>query len=127
MVSATFRKESLNLILQKIRLPLGAFDLEIDIEIQSMVTAIFGISGSGKTSLLDLIAGLRKEKLGRIKLNNEILSDTDDGSWVSPQRRRIVMCRRIWPYFPIFRFKITFSMDAKLNEMIRICFLLDTW
>jgi molybdate transport system ATP-binding protein len=48
------------LILKNVLLPLADFSLEVDVELQSQVTAIFGASGAGKTSLLDLIAGLRR-------------------------------------------------------------------
>jgi ribose transport system ATP-binding protein len=46
----------------------------VDVEIGSMVTAIFGTSGSGKTSLLDLIAGLRHLKAARIELDGEVVA-----------------------------------------------------
>ena len=49
----------MNLRLQQIVLPLAEFTLTVNADITSQVTAICGPSGAGKTSLLDLIAGLR--------------------------------------------------------------------
>src|SRR6516164_8610452 len=71
------------LLLQKIFLPLADFPLELDVEIQNQVTAIFGPSGAGKTSLLDLIAGLRRPKSAFIQLGDRVLTDA-----ASPNRLR---------------------------------------
>ncbi len=65
----------MNLRLQKILLPLSAFDLEVDVTVQRHVTAIFGPSGAGKTSLLEVIAGLRRPKSAHIQLDDKALSN----------------------------------------------------
>jgi len=65
----------MNLLLKNISLPLADFPLVIDVEIQTQVTAIFGPSGAGKTSLLDLIAGLRHPKSAFVQLGNRVLTD----------------------------------------------------
>lgn len=64
-------------------LPLAHFDLDVTFASQAKVTAIFGPSGAGKTSLLDAIAGLRALQRGRIVLDDTTLSD------LPPQRRGI--------------------------------------
>src|SRR5437899_3625284 len=66
----------MNLLLKNISLPLSDFALEVDAGIQNQVTAIFGPSGAGKTSLLDLIAGLRKPDSAFIQLGDRVLTDT---------------------------------------------------
>jgi ABC-type molybdate transport system ATPase subunit len=48
----------MSLHLQQVRLPLLAFTLEIDATFDFPIVGIFGPSGAGKTSLLELIAGL---------------------------------------------------------------------
>lgn len=56
----------------KVLLPLANFDLSIPLlELHKRVTAIAGPSGAGKTSLLELIAGLRKPKSALIELDGE--------------------------------------------------------
>lgn len=53
------------------------FELDIDINIPGQgITAIFGGSGSGKTSLLRCIAGLEKNATGSLKVNDELWQDT---------------------------------------------------
>ena len=66
----------MSLLLKNIALPLAHFTLEVDVEMQKRVTAVFGPSGAGKTSLLDLIAGLRRAQSAFIQLDNRVLTDT---------------------------------------------------
>jgi molybdate transport system ATP-binding protein len=79
----------MRLSLQRIRLPLADFVLEVDVELHNQVTAIFGASGAGKTSLLDLIAGLRKPASARIQLEERVLTDTARGAALPPCQRAI--------------------------------------
>jgi molybdate transport system ATP-binding protein len=79
----------MNLSLKKISLPLAHFTLEVDVEIRSRVTAIFGPSGAGKTSLLDLIAGLRRAKSAFIQLDDVVLTDTAKKLFVPTHQRGI--------------------------------------
>lgn len=53
----------------------SGFKLAVDFTTQATVTAIFGRSGSGKTSLLECIAGLRPPQSGSIRLNEHVLYD----------------------------------------------------
>ena len=46
----------MNLRLAQVRLQLASFTLEIDATFDRPITGVFGPSGAGKTSLLDLIA-----------------------------------------------------------------------
>jgi molybdate transport system ATP-binding protein len=73
----------LMLRLTNILLPLATFDLSIDLELPNRVTAITGPSGAGKTSLLEVIAGLRKLKSGKIELNGTDLTH------LRPEKRAI--------------------------------------
>lgn len=79
----------MNLILRNIRLPLADFFLELDVELHGRVTAIFGASGAGKTSLLELIAGLRRAKNGFIQVGENVLLDTARGIHIPIRLRRI--------------------------------------
>jgi molybdate transport system ATP-binding protein len=55
----------------------NSFELDIDINIPGQgITAIFGESGSGKTSLLRCIAGLEKTAFGCLNVNGELWQNT---------------------------------------------------
>jgi molybdate transport system ATP-binding protein len=79
----------MKLSLKNIHLPLGSFPLDLDLELEGQVIALFGPNGSGKTSLLDLIAGLRKPRSAFIQLDELVLTDTQGARSLPPQRRGI--------------------------------------
>jgi molybdate transport system ATP-binding protein len=68
---------------------LGEFSLQAAFESQGRVTGLFGASGSGKTSLVNMIAGLLRPDRGIISLDGEILDDTAKGIHLPAWRRRI--------------------------------------
>jgi len=67
---------------------LGEFSLDVAFEAAAGVTALFGPSGAGKTSIANMIAGLINPDRGRIVLDDEVLFDSS-GVNVPPHRRRI--------------------------------------
>jgi molybdate transport system ATP-binding protein len=79
----------MKLTLKNIDLPLAHFALELDAELEGEVIAIFGRNGAGKTSLLDLIAGLRTPRSAFIQLDGIVLTDTRSGRSLRPQHRGI--------------------------------------
>ena len=54
----------------------------------SGITALFGPSGAGKTSVLDMVAGLVRPDSGRVVVGGEVLFDAAAGIDVPPERRR---------------------------------------
>jgi len=90
----------MSLHLHKIVLPLNSFVLELDLELPHHVTAIFGPSGAGKTSLLDLIAGLRQAASAIIRLDDFVLTDTTTGVAVPARSRRIGYVPQDMALFP---------------------------
>ncbi|MER4082573.1 molybdenum ABC transporter ATP-binding protein ModC [Klebsiella pneumoniae] len=55
----------------------------------SGITAVFGVSGAGKTSLINAISGLTRPQAGRIVLNGRVLNDTAQRICLAPEQRRI--------------------------------------
>lgn len=53
------------------------------------LTALFGPSGVGKTSVLNMIAGLLRPDAGRIAVDGELLFDSAARIDVAPERRRL--------------------------------------
>ena len=68
---------------------LGDFQLDTRFETGSGLIALFGRSGSGKTSLVNVIAGLIRPDQGRIATEGVVLVDTARGVFVPRHRRRI--------------------------------------
>ncbi len=68
---------------------LGDFRLEAAFESSGRLTALFGASGSGKSSLVNLIGGLLRPDQGRIAVDGRVLVDTARRIWVPSHRRRI--------------------------------------
>ena len=53
------------------------------------VTALFGPSGAGKTSVVNMVAGLMRPDAGRIAINGQCLFDSTRGIDLPPEKRRI--------------------------------------
>ncbi|MEZ5318953.1 MAG: ATP-binding cassette domain-containing protein [Vicinamibacterales bacterium] len=68
---------------------LDRFRLEVAFEAGDGMTALLGESGAGKTSLLNVIAGLVRPDRGRVVLDGDVLTDTGAGRFVPPHQRRI--------------------------------------
>ena len=75
--------------LVQVRLQLERFSLEVDAVLAGRVTAIFGASGAGKTSLLEVIAGLRRPATGMIRVNGEVLTNAAPHLFARPERRGV--------------------------------------
>ncbi|MFD1300865.1 molybdenum ABC transporter ATP-binding protein [Methylobacterium marchantiae] len=84
----------------------GAFGLDVAFTAGAGLTALFGRSGSGKTTVIDLIAGLVRPDRGRIVVSGETLLDTARGIAVPAHRRRIGVVfqqARLMPHLSVRR------------------------
>ena len=68
---------------------LGEFSLQAAFTSEGRVTGLFGASGAGKTSLINMIAGLLRPDRGTIAIDGEVLDDTVARVHVPAHRRRI--------------------------------------
>jgi molybdate transport system ATP-binding protein len=68
---------------------LGAFELDIHFRSGRGLTALFGRSGAGKTSVVNAIAGLLRPGRGRIVVDGAVLLDTERGIGAPAHRRRV--------------------------------------
>lgn len=85
---------------------LGDFTLDAAFAAEGGVTALFGRSGSGKTSLVRIIAGLTRPTEGRVQLGDDVLVDTARGRFVPPHRRRfgyVFQEARLFPHLTVRR------------------------
>ena len=66
------------------------FNLEVHLTaLPGSVLAITGENGSGKTSTLDMIAGLLACTDGKISLNNKVFDDSNTNQFVQPETRGV--------------------------------------
>ncbi len=68
----------------------GDFKLEAKLSCATTgIVALFGRSGAGKTSLVNMLAGLARPERGRIAVNGEVLFDSERGVDLPPEARRL--------------------------------------
>ncbi len=83
----------------------GAFSIDVDFRLAAPgVTALFGPSGAGKTTVINAIAGFIRPHEGRIVLDNEILLDTARGVALPARARRIGIVfqdARLFPHLSV--------------------------
>lgn len=72
-----------------VRHRLGSFELKAQFVSEGRVTALFGQSGSGKTSLVNIIGGLIRPDHAYISLNGDVIVDTKHKVFVPKHRRRV--------------------------------------
>lgn len=85
---------------------LGEFAVNVSFTSDTAATALFGPSGAGKTSVINMIAGLLKPERGRIVLGDDVLFDSATGINVPAWRRRIGYVfqeGRLFPHFSVKR------------------------
>jgi molybdate transport system ATP-binding protein len=68
---------------------LADFALDIHFHAGRGLTALFGRSGAGKTSVVNAIAGLLRPRRGRIAIDGSVLLDTERGTCVPMHLRRV--------------------------------------
>jgi len=83
---------------------LGAFQLAAKFETEARVTALFGPSGAGKTTIINMIAGLIAPDRGRIMYRGKLLFDAAGKVNLPPYRRRfgyVFQDGRLFPHFTV--------------------------
>jgi molybdate transport system ATP-binding protein len=82
-------RDAMKLRLKNLHLHQGTFDLEIDLEIDGQVIGIFGGSGAGKTSLLEVVAGLRKPASALVAIDDLVLIDSSSHLFRASEERGV--------------------------------------
>jgi molybdate transport system ATP-binding protein len=101
--------------------------LDIAFEAPPGVTALFGRSGAGKTTVVNAVAGLIRPDRARILAGAEVLTDTAAGVMVPPHRRRVgyvFQDARLFPHLTVagnLAYGRRFApRDAELPDAARI-------
>jgi molybdate transport system ATP-binding protein len=73
-----------------VRIAFGDFDLDVTHRISlDGITALFGPSGGGKSTLLRIISGLERTARGRIQFGDELWQETSRAVFMSPHQRGV--------------------------------------
>jgi molybdate transport system ATP-binding protein len=105
----------MKLEIRRLSLPLEQFALEINVVLDNARTGIFGPSGAGKTSLLEVLAGLRRPETARICLNDQLFDDTVRGYCLPVRLRKIGYVSQddsLFPHLSV-RQNLVYGTDGK--------------
>ncbi|PIT73543.1 molybdenum ABC transporter ATP-binding protein [Limnohabitans sp. JirII-31] len=73
-----------------VQLPRVDFSLDVDVRLPAHgITAVYGVSGSGKTSLLRAVAGLEPQARGRVDLAGQVWQDDAQGIRLPTHQRPV--------------------------------------
>lgn len=92
----------------------------------SGITAVFGVSGAGKTSLINAISGLTRPEQGRIVLNDRVLYDAEKKICLPPEKRRVgyvFQDARLFPHYNVLgnlRYGMAKSMAGQFDKLVAL-------
>lgn len=100
-----------------IRKQLGDFAVEASFTTEGRVTGLFGPSGTGKTSIISMIAGLLTPDHGSIALDDVVLDDSARGIHVPAHRRRIGYVFQDARLFPHLNVEQNLHYGRRMNKL----------
>jgi molybdate transport system ATP-binding protein len=98
---------------------LGDFSINARFTSTGGVTALFGPSGAGKTTLANMIAGLIAPDRGRIALDGHALFDSSAGIDVPVHRRRIGYVFQEGRLFPHLSVAANLDYGRRMHGLVR--------
>lgn len=106
---------------------LGNLELDISVNVPSSgITAVFGLSGAGKTSLINAVSGLTRPDSGEIILNDRVLVDCSRSIFLPPEKRRIGYVfqeARLFPHYSTkgnLQYGMKLSMAAQFDTIVEL-------
>jgi molybdate transport system ATP-binding protein len=96
---------------------LGEFTVEASFASEGRVTGLFGASGAGKTSLIDMIAGLLRPDRGVISIDGDTLDNTSTRTHVAVHRRRIGYVFQDARLFPHLDVRGNLDYGRRMNRL----------
>ncbi|MDD1779569.1 molybdenum ABC transporter ATP-binding protein ModC [Enterovibrio sp. ZSDZ35] len=106
-----------------------AFSLSIDVNIPSKgITAVFGRSGAGKTSVINAIAGLVTPTNGLIRVGEKTLFDSNNKVNLPPESRRIgyvFQDARLFPHLSVAKNLKYGQRKGSIDKLNEVTELLD--
>lgn len=80
------------------------FSLDLALEAEGGITALFGPSGAGKSTIVNAVAGLLRPDAGYLEVGGNVLMDTARGLHVAPYKRRfgaVFQDARLFPHLSV--------------------------
>lgn len=106
---------------------LGDLDLHVNTTLPaSGITAVFGVSGAGKTSLINAVVGLTRPQSGRIVLNDRVLMDAERRVYLTPEKRHVgyvFQDARLFPHYRVqgnLRYGMAASMKPQFDAIVSL-------
>jgi molybdate transport system ATP-binding protein len=96
---------------------LGEFSLSAAFTSEGRVTGLFGASGAGKSSLINMIAGLLRPDRGTIVIDGDVVDDTAAGIHVPTWRRRIGYVFQDARLFPHLNVAQNLDYGRRMNRL----------
>jgi molybdate transport system ATP-binding protein len=96
---------------------LGEFSIEASFASEGRVTGLFGASGAGKTSLINIIAGLLRPDRGVVTVDGETLDNTAEHIHVPVHRRRIGYVFQDARLFPHLDVRQNLDYGRRMNRL----------
>jgi molybdate transport system ATP-binding protein len=96
---------------------LGEFSLQASFSSEGRVTGLFGASGAGKSSLINMIAGLLRPDRGTIVIDGDVVDDTAAGIHVPTWRRRIGYVFQDARLFPHLNVAQNLDYGRRMNRL----------
>ncbi|MDA5558755.1 molybdenum ABC transporter ATP-binding protein [Shimia sp. MMG029] len=90
----------------EVRQQYPGFELDAKFDAPAGLTVLFGSSGSGKTTVINAVAGLSRPNHARIVVNGRSLADSSAGVWVGANRRElgyVFQEGRLFPHMSVRR------------------------
>lgn len=115
------------------------FELDIKFTVGNGLLAIQGMSGSGKTTILNCISGIKTADKGHIRLNNKIFFSSNDNINMKIKDRNVGYVFQNYALFPhmTVRENILFGVNKKytdyekelsyISDMMKIRHLMDKY
>lgn len=82
----------------------ASFNLDVSFDAPDGITVLFGRSGSGKTTVINSVAGLLRPSYAKIQIDGEALHDTDRQTFVAVHKRRmgyVFQEARLFPHLSV--------------------------
>jgi ABC-type sulfate/molybdate transport systems ATPase subunit len=101
--------------------PLRSFGASVDLSVEPGETfALVGPSGAGKTTVLRVVSGLLRPRIGQVALDGAIWLDTEAGVCLDPDRRSVGLVFQEYALFPHLTVEgnVGFGGRARVTELL---------